>query len=372
VKVFVVDPSLYTSPYDEHFMQGLLETGVEPVLFTRPFRPGEQLDLPAEAIRPFFYRSTDWRAPLLGKAAKGVEHLLDQARFARAVADERPDVIHFQWSVMPLFDKELFRKLRRRCPVVLTAHDTKAFNGAQTSRLQTLGFNDIFQAASHVIVHTASAAETLQSRGVPEGHVSIIPHGPLTLKARPAARRRSTRSAGWTVVAFGRLRPYKGLSVLVDAVSLLPEGLRAGLRCIVAGEAMMDLAPLVSQIEAAGLQSCFDLRPRQHTDDEVSDLLEEADCFVFPYLDIEASGVLFLVGGLGRWMIASDLGAFREVIVPGVSGDLVPPGDAAQLSAALARSIETRPHPQPAAQPISWKEIGGRTVALYRSLLSVR
>jgi glycosyltransferase involved in cell wall biosynthesis len=42
---------------------------------------------------------------------------------------------------------------------------------------------------------------------------------------------------------------------------------------------------------------------------------------------------------MGRPVIASDLGGFRETIVDGVTGLLVPPGDAAQLAAALAAAL---------------------------------
>src|ERR1700744_99230 len=97
---------------------------------------------------------------------------------------------------------------------------------------------------------------------------------------------------------------------------------------------------MVAQIAAAGLQDFFDLRLKHHTNDEVATLMGEADGFVFPYREIEASGVLYLVNDLARWMIASDIGAFSEMIVPGVNGALVSPGDS---TAALSHSIEARP-----------------------------
>jgi glycosyltransferase involved in cell wall biosynthesis len=376
VKVFVVDPSLYTAPYDEHFVEGLVAAEVEPILFSRPLRNGEQLRLPTNSVRNFFYKLTD-RGPALtggwGAAAKGLEHLIDQRRFIRTVRRELPDVVHFQWSVLPFFDVGLFHQIRRYCPVVFTMHDTTPFNGAETSKLQTFGFDKIYRAASRVIVHTQSASETLRARGLDQKLISIIPHGPLTLKNTIISTTDPHRDDRWTFVAFGRVRAYKGLDVLIDAISRLPETVRQKMRCIIAGEEMMDVRPLRAQIAASNLQDCVELRLWQHSESEVSVLLAESDCFVFPYLAIEASGVLHLVSDLRRWMIASDLGAFGEVIIPGETGELAPAGNAAALSEALARAIETRPKPISSGRPMtSWSQIGRETVAVYEALLSAR
>ena len=78
-------------------------------------------------------------------------------------------------------------------------------------------------------------------------------------------------------------------------------------------------------------------------------LFEIADAFVFPYREIEASGVFYLVQGLARWVIASRLGAFAEAIEDGVSGRLVAPGDPRSWRGRLAECVERRPQPVGAA-----------------------
>ena len=94
-------------------------------------------------------------------------------------------------------------------------------------------------------------------------------------------------------------------------------------------------------------------------------LLEAADGFVFPYREIEASGVFYLVQGLGRWLIASRLGAFAEAIEDGASGRLVRPGDPDALAAALREAANSRPFPTAAPRVTGWDAIASATVAVY-------
>ena len=94
-------------------------------------------------------------------------------------------------------------------------------------------------------------------------------------------------------------------------------------------------------------------------------LFERADGFVFPYREIEASGVFYLVQGLGRWVVASRLGAFAEALEDGVSGRLVPPDDVEALAAALAECVDLNPSPSAPARVTDWATIARATLATY-------
>jgi glycosyltransferase involved in cell wall biosynthesis len=153
--------------------------------------------------------------------------------------------------------------------------------------------------------------------------------------------------------------------VLVEALSRLAPSLRRRARIIIAGRPRMDLAPLSARIAALGLEQTVELWPRRLSEDEMADLFELADCFVFPYRQIDASGVYFLTKDLGKWIIASQVGIFAEEVQDGVQGTLVPPDDAAALSAALAAAIERQPTPAGASPGPSWLDIGRATRRLY-------
>jgi glycosyltransferase involved in cell wall biosynthesis len=370
-RVLLVDPSLFTAPYDAALSMGLKEAGVEPRWAVRDLREGEEADLPASDVALRCYRSTDGRYRR-GRVAKGLEHAADLWRLTRE-ARRTYDVVHFQWTPLPLLDARAMQYIRRTKPVVLTVHDTTPFNGAKVARLQVYGFDALFDSVDRIIVHTGDAHDLLLRRGVAPDRLAVIPHGPLALAAAP--RPVADKAAGrWRVVLFGRLQNYKGIDVLVEALGRLPEAERDRLEVVIAGEALMDLAPVRARAQELGLsEPVLRWRPRRLSHQDLADLLGSADAFVFPYSAIEASGVLFLVAGLDKWVIASALGAFNDLVgTDGRRGRLVPPGDAAALADALVQGIGRAPDVIDLAANDGWTAIGQKTAGLYRSLLNAR
>lgn len=374
LRVLLVDPSLFTAPYDAALTQGLLAAGAQPLWAVRPTRKGDRSELLPEHHEPFFYRWLEQQNWLRGKArtfAKGLAHALGLARLIRRVAEQRPDVVHFQWVVLPPLDSIAMRVVAWLCPLVLTVHDTVPFNGEPASRWQRWGFETPLKLAHHLIVHTQASRERLLALGVPAHKVHVIAHGALPLAERPSAGAASVRSDGlFRFVLFGELKHYKGLDVLIEALAILPEEARARMRVIVAGRARMDLRPLQARLQTLGLSNTLELRPGRLSELEMADLFEQADSFVFPYRQVDASGVYFLVKSLGKWLIASRVGIFAEDLREGEQGALVPIGDARALAEAMTAALLERRPPTPAKSGSDWSEIGRQTCELYRLALT--
>jgi glycosyltransferase involved in cell wall biosynthesis len=294
--------------------------------------------------------------------AKGCAHLAGVARLLWRIRRSRPEVVHFQWTVVPLVDAAAMALIRRWAPLVLTVHDTVAYNGQNMPWMQRLGYRLPAKLAHRVIVHTRAGRQALLRHGLPEARVCVIPHGPLALpvSAPPAA----ARDPRWTLVLFGEIKPYKGLDLLVEAVASLAAPLRRQLRVVVAGRPRMSLAPLVARMRELRLEEHFELRPRRLTEEEMAALFAEADGFVFPYRQVDASGVYYLVKPLGKWLIASRVGVFLEEL--GSEGpQTVPPGDVPALARALEHAITRRPCGSARPAGASWTDIGCTTRALY-------
>jgi glycosyltransferase involved in cell wall biosynthesis len=359
--VRVVDPSLFTIAYDEALVRALRAEGCEAVLHGRAPRAEEMPPaVPAEAC---FYRRFDdapRRLGGVGAALKAAEHVRDS--LALAGKGVPGAITHFQWLPFPLVDARIVRRVRRRGPVVVTVHDTRPFNDAPTSRVQRWGFVATLAAADRLVVHTEAGHARLVALGLAPERIRVIPHGPLGV-ARPLRRRPD--AGRFTLVAFGKMRPYKGLDLLGAALGRLDARHRAGLRVIVAGEPMMDLGCLREIVADAGLGGMVEIVPRRLGEAEMERLFERADGFVFPYREVEASGVFYLVQGLERWVIASRIGAFAEAIEDGVSGRLVPPEDVAALAAALVECAERSPVPSAPARVTDWATIARATLETY-------
>src|SRR3954465_2327366 len=82
LRVWLVDPSLFTAPYDAALNDGLLAADVHPTWAVRPVRPGARQEIAPEYVDEFFYRRVDrLRGPSKLRAlAKGVSHALGLAR----------------------------------------------------------------------------------------------------------------------------------------------------------------------------------------------------------------------------------------------------------------------------------------------------
>ncbi|MDB5893955.1 MAG: hypothetical protein JWQ88_1486 [Rhodoferax sp.] len=372
--VLQVDPSLFTAPYDAALTEGLLAAGVDVMWATRPTRDGDRQELPLERTDPFFYRRVDGATWLPGKlkpVAKGLAHLSGLMTLLRKVRSGRHDVVHFQWIVVPPLDVLAMSLICRWRPLVLTVHDTVPFNGQKMSWLQRMGHDGPMRFAHRLIVHTRSGRQALIDRGVPAEKIAVIPHGPLRLAVPlPTPAVPAARDPRWTFVLFGEIKPYKGLDLLIEAVAALPGPVRAEMRVIVAGRPRMDIAPLLARIAELGVGPQFDIRPERQSEEEMAVLFDAADSFVFPYRQIDASGVYFLVKSLGKWLIASRVGIFAEDIREGADGALIATDDVPALARAMQDAIVQRPRRDPAAIAGSWADIGRATLQLYQGAVA--
>ncbi|MEN8005648.1 MAG: glycosyltransferase [Candidatus Krumholzibacteriota bacterium] len=136
----------------------------------------------------------------------------------------------------------------------------------------------------------------------------------------------------------GRLVPYKGLEVLLEALSHLP-----GAELVIVGE-----GPLQVPLEATVARSGLDRRvhfvgPKDAA--EVAEYLARARALVLPSVDAsETFGLVQLEAmAAGVPVVASDLPTgVREVGEPGRTCLLVPPNDSQALGRALGGLLENR------------------------------
>jgi glycosyltransferase involved in cell wall biosynthesis len=374
LKALLVDPSLFTAPYDAGLSQGLEEAGIDCQWAVRPLRRGERAEISQAASLPLFYRRVDRLSGVpsaLGAVLKGLSHVVGLARLVGWARRSRCDLVHVQWTVIPILDTVAIWSMRRGRPVIVTVHDTLPANGSATPLPQRAGFFWPARVASEVIVHTKVGADRLVQAGVNPAKINIVPHGPLFLpdfgahKAPPPLADKGVK----TFVLFGQMKPYKGIDLLVEAVAVLPQALREKSRFVVAGAAMMDMSAIEQRIEAAGLGPHIELRYGRLSEEEMVDLFHEADVFVLPYRAVDASGVFYLLRPQAKWIVASRVGVFAEDFVEGVDGETVTPGDIEDLAGAIGRAIEREAPSDAQARGASWSDIGLRTRGIYERAL---
>lgn len=377
LRVALIDPSLFTLPYDAALAAGLQAEGHQVVLHGRAPGPDDNATDGAP-LRASFYRIAD--APALARlpralrlGIKGLDHAWSMQALVRRLRRERPDVIHFQWLPLPVVDRRFLGRLRAIAPLVLTVHDTNPFNGNPTGSLQRLGAHAAFADFDRLIVHTEQGRARLLAHGEGEGRVTVMPHG---LLGRASAQAADPMQGEITFLLFGKIKPYKGADLLIEAFARLDPALRAQARLRIVGKPYMDLEPLHQLARQRGVADRVTVEPRFVGDAEVGGIFKPGVVASFPYREIEASGVLSLAITFGRPILAARLGGFIEAVQDGEHGLLVPPEDVGALSAAMARFIGDRGFAAACAAGVlalttivpTWPEIARRTAELYASL----
>jgi glycosyltransferase involved in cell wall biosynthesis len=379
MRIAMLDPSLFSLPYDRALASALDRIGHEVTLHGRALRSGD--GSPGDVgFRKSFYHMSESRlchslpGPLrLG--VKGVDHAWSMWRLIKRLREEAPDAIHVQWLPLPLMDSIFLGSLRQVAPITLTVHDTNPFNGEASASIQRKGVEKCLRQFDHLIVHTKQGEARLEKLGIPKGRMTVLPHGMLV---NPVPTARDAMKGRLTFLLFGKIKPYKGADLLISAFAGLPSSLRAQARVRIVGKPYMDVAALHAQAAASGVT--IEIETGFVDDEDISEFFSSGTVATFPYREIEASGVLFLALAHGRPIIASRLGAFGELLTDGKHGALVPVEDVQALTAALQHMLSDRTFAsacaaevQELAQSISsWDTIAERTVAVYREARRAR
>jgi lipopolysaccharide/colanic/teichoic acid biosynthesis glycosyltransferase/glycosyltransferase involved in cell wall biosynthesis len=194
----------------------------------------------------------------------------------------------------------------------------------------------VLRRASRVIV-SAPPMQDVPALAAHRDKVAVIPYGLDPAGYEPGAEPSRDPQAQPTLLFVGRLVPYKGVDVLLRAMAGVPASL------VLVGD-----GPLRGSLEALARQLGLQDRVRflgRVSDDERLDWYRRADVFVLPSVTRqEAFGMVQVEAMLcGRPVVSTDLPTgVPWVNRDGESGLVVPPGDAAALSAALLRLCEDR------------------------------
>jgi glycosyltransferase involved in cell wall biosynthesis len=327
----------------------------------------------------------------LNLATKVFKILRFYRRLVTYAAGAKAQIIHILWNnKVQLFDRTLlmlyYKALGKK--IVLTAHNVNAAKrDSSDSKLNRLTLRIQYRVADHIFVHTTKMKmELLEDFGIQESSVTVIPFGinnsvPNTaLSPAQAKQRLGIQEGERTILFFGRIRQYKGLEYLVDALSQLGPG---NYRLIVAGEPKKGTEQYMSDIQRSIRQAGTEARIIQKLDfipdDEAELYFKASDVSVLPYTDVFQSGVLFLAYSFGLPVIATDVGSLSEDIVPGRTGLVCSPRDAADLARSLREYFNSDlykgldRHRQEISNYAnahhSWDVVGDMTQKVYTDLL---
>lgn len=244
-------------------------------------------------------------------------------------------------------------------------------------------YDDLFRRAGCVFATSDFIASKLRELGC-KRQIDVVPSG-IRLELFPFRGPRQDAAAGELRVLFvGRLVPYKGLDLAIEALAALAAGGSGAPTLTVVGEGPAR-AECEALAESLGVAERVRFRGRR-TRAGVLEALREADVLVLPSRTTpagQAEGLGNVVKealAVGLEVAVSDNGGLPETMPPNRRGELVPEGDAEALAARLEATVRRRGEwPRRAREgrgwverAYDWRRLAPRIDDAYRRVLAAR
>ena len=136
---------------------------------------------------------------------------------------------------------------------------------------------------------------------------------------------------------FGLIRPYKGLDVLLDAMTSVDENTHL----LIAGECYENWSKYSKIIEKNGLSDRVHILKKFINEEELPLIFGASDLLVLPYKKASQSGVVSTAIHYNTPIIASKVGDLSNSVINGLTGALVEPNNATQLAQSINNWIQS-------------------------------
>jgi glycosyltransferase involved in cell wall biosynthesis len=224
-------------------------------------------------------------------------------RTADLILEKAPDLVIFQWWTpfwAPAF-AFLARRLKKAgVRIVFLVHNVMPHEPRLWDRF--LG-RLALSAGQDFIVQTEKESERLRLL-FPQAKPAVTPHPIYAmfsnhLVAPEKAREKlNIPTDAKTLLAFGIVRPYKGLVFLLEALEILRKK-GEDYHLIIAGEFWEPEQTYRSQMKSAGIEDLVHIYNYYIPNEEIPTFFAAANVFVAPYIDGTASGAVKMALGFG-------------------------------------------------------------------------
>lgn len=154
-------------------------------------------------------------------------------------------------------------------------------------------------------------------------HKLFIPHPIYNIFGEPVLKdeaRSFLKITGDKVILFfGFIRPYKGLNLLLDAMSD-PRVRDRKITLVIAGEFYEDKEPYLRKIDSENISENILLHTDFISKENVRYYFGAADLVVQPYLTATQSGITQIAYHFGRPMLVTNVGGLAEIVQDGRVG----------------------------------------------------
>lgn len=324
--------------------EALAEQGHDVHLYTGP-RPELSAGHPGFHIHPALptWHPLDEkpRGPLLRKARRVVragQLVLAWLVLLVRLRRDRPDAVFFStWRfALDALGVLALDRLMPRTLLGIVAHEPRVMTDADTTRAKTgpvfdRAFPAAWRAMDLCFTLGDEARDRLLRHWEPNGPVLVVPHGDESALRgdAPVPPVSATRPVA---LFFGLWTAYKGIDVLLEAWPAVRAAVPDAELVVAGAIGGADQAAIEAKARAAGGVTT---RAGYVPNTDIPALFGSARVVTTPYLRASQSGVAHLAFTFERPVVATSVGDIPKVVRDGVSGLLVPPGDAPALASAL-------------------------------------
>jgi glycosyltransferase involved in cell wall biosynthesis len=296
-------------------------------------------------------------------------NLIMVSEVIKKINEFKPDIIHIQrghpWLnfALPL--------LKTFC-IVTTIHDIVLIDW-DSQKIPKFMYKPPIKRASQLIVHGHKLKEDMvRVHKRPPDDVHVMRRGVNSLYTRYIEQ--EIQDDGRTVLYFGRIWGYKGISYLIEAEPLISEKV-PDVKIVIAGvgENFDKYRAMIINHDKFVIHNKF--IPHEM----VTKLFQEASLVVLPYVDGSQSGVIPMAYAFKKPVVTTDVGSLPENVDDGSTGYIVPSKDSAKLAEAiidLLLNAEKRKEMGMNAymktqEELAWKNIATKTIEIYKKALTV-
>lgn len=261
-----------------------------------------------------YVTSDDNAVPVESTSLLDTANPFTYGKTSRAILDWKPDLLLTRYW-MSYFAPSLGYVTRhvqgKGCKVIsildnVVPHERRFFDTPLTKYF--LGGSDGFVTMCQAVADNLSSLR-------PDAKYAVIPHPLYThfgaRKERGVAEQELGLEAGKkNILFFGLIRDYKGLDILLEAFSSLPEDYQL----IIAGEPYGSFAKYQDIIDRIPDNGRIHLFLKYIKDSDVSAFFSAADVAVLPYRSATQSGISSISYHFEVPMIVTDVGGLKETI----------------------------------------------------------
>jgi N-acetyl-alpha-D-glucosaminyl L-malate synthase BshA len=306
-------------------------------------------------------------------------------KLRQVVREQDIDVIHAHWTVPMGFVSSIV-KLMTDKPLVITTHGRDVYVDPEAGAIvPELWYVRPFlrfalRRADRVVSVSKDCRCHAIAAGAPSDRIRVIYNGVdaewfSPLKSNDRIRQILGVSASAKLVLFvGSLRSYKGVDVLIRAMSLVSKSEPLAVAVII-GDGPQE-EELMALRDRLGLQKVV-IFAGSVPNSELVFYENECDVFVLPSRR-ESFGIAAVEAmSCAKPVIGTRVGGLKEVIDDGQTGAVVEPNNYSQLAKAILQILDDESYAQLLGESarrkveteFDWLEIARRTLSLYSEML---